>query len=72
MPWKTYTQKNPKERHKNVQIFYIFTKRSTPNLTTREVEQQMMGYGKGSLPDQQFLTGSHPAASRRARLSLLE
>lgn len=71
MPWKNYTQKKKRERQKNSDFLHIY-KNKPPDLTTREVEQLVMGYGKGSLPDQQFLKGSHPAARRKARLSLPE
>lgn len=69
MPWKKLHSK--KKKTKNSFFLHIY-KNKPPSLTTREVEQPVVGSGTGFLPDQQFLRGSHPTGSRRARLSLPE
>lgn len=63
MPWKNYTRKNKqtnKKKDKKFSDFLHIYKKKPPSLTTREVEQAVVGSGTGFLPDQQFLRGSHP------------
>lgn len=67
MPWKNYTQK--KKTKKNSDFLHIY-KDKPPSLTSREVEQPVVGSGSGFLPEQQFLRGSHPRGGRQESTAL--